>query len=390
MPSTSRQQRNGQGAIHDLIGPIMALEGTQHLVHRLAATRQIGRPGYPVLVMVACLIAQVLHQIPTITKLVRVLKGNRDLREACGIESPSGVPSEDAFYRFKKKLREGGFMEQASIALVDAIKKVIPDLGTDTAIDSTDIEAWCNVGRKTEDLRDRDASWGRRNFGSDGKSESYFGYKLQVIVDADHQVPLTWKLYPAGGNDFPYGVPVYTKAAREHEWFSPAHAIADKGYDTTPFYRHLETELSCRPIIPMRDNAQDATALLDKHGRPFCEVGPWEYAGTDYKNKRTKWRCPAGRRAWKCETRVNCGAPRTGKSCWLVAAHDWRKHTLIPRGTPRFDTLYKKRTSVEREFSLLKDQYLLDTIRVQGLAKVATHVAFCMFVRLAKFLAERS
>jgi hypothetical protein len=215
---------------------MMGLEATNSLIQRLEDTRATGRKGYPVPVMVACLVAQVLHQIPTVTKLVRMLRGNRDLREACGIASREAVPSEDAFYRFKRKLREGGFMEEANVGLVDAVKQAIPGLGKDTAIDSTDIQAWCNVGRRTEDLRDPDAAWGRRNFGPDGKSESYYGYKLQMMVDADHQVPLTWKLYAAGGNDFHHGIPLYEDAASEHEWFSPEHAMADKGYDATPFY----------------------------------------------------------------------------------------------------------------------------------------------------------
>jgi hypothetical protein len=152
----------------------------------------------------------------------------------------------------------------------------------------------------------------------------------------------------------------------------------------------LETVLGCRPIIPLRDQRKDKTGNLDEHGRPICKQGPWEYAGTDYKRKRTKWRCPAGRRPWTCPPSFDCRHPKTGNSVWLSAHQDWRKHTLVPRTTRRFKELYKKRTAVEREFSLLKDQYLLNVIRVQGLKKVAAHVELCIFVRLAKFLAERS
>jgi hypothetical protein len=45
---------------------------------------------------------------------------------------------------------------------------------------------------------------------------------------------------------------------------------------------------------------------------------------------------------------------------------------------------------VKREFSLAKDQYMLITLRVQGIERVRLHVEMSIFVRLAKALSELS
>ena len=71
-------------------------------------------------------------------------------------------------------------------------------------------------------------------------------------------------------------------------------------------------------------------------------------------------------------------------------ADDPRKHSLIPRGTRKFTQLYSKRGSVEREFSRLKGQFLLDTVRVQGIEKIKLHVDLSIFVRPLAVLVDRS
>jgi hypothetical protein len=379
----NRQFRTNGGTHH--LRRILELQAVQELIARLDGTRQTGRPGYPVGVMVAGLIARFLYRIPTITALVDLLRDHGDLREACGISSPEQVPSIDAFYRFHRKLRELGLLSEINAQLVDEIKAKVPDLGTDVAVDSTDVEAWCNTLRRT--LRDRDAAWGYRNFGPDGKKELYYGYKVHTMVCADHQIPLAWKVTPANSNDGPNGRDPFGLAKADHEWFDPSHGMMDKGYDAVETYRMLEEDFECRPVIPLRD-VKSESPLLDKQGHPFCEIGSWHYAGTDYKHKRTKWRCPFWKDKGCCPDHHLCTRSQNGKTCWLSANGNYRKHTLVPRGTPTFSALYGKRTSVKREFSLAKDQYMLTTLRAQGIERVRLHVEMSIFVRLAKALSE--
>ena len=57
--------------------------------------------------------------------------------------------------------------------------------------------------------------------------------------------------------------------------------------------------------------------------------------------------------------------------------------TPIKRGTPEWGDLYRRRTSVEREFGRLKHDYGLAFLRVRGLARVRLHADLCILARLA-------
>jgi Transposase DDE domain len=104
---------------------------------------------------------------------------------------------------------------------------------------------------------------------------------------------------------------------------------------------------------------------------PECEHGTWTFAGADFKNRRTKWRCPTG----QCQP----------KSIWQKAD---RCGPLVPRGSKRFGTLYAGRTAVEREFGRLKHEYGLAPLRTRGLARVQLHADLVMLARLSQALAR--
>jgi len=59
---------------------------------------------------------------------------------------------------------------------------------------------------------------------------------------------------------------------------------------------------------------------------PTCAHGEWRFAGSDFKRKASKWRCPTS----ACK-------PASG---WIKAD---RLHPLIPRQSPRWWKLYKAR-----------------------------------------------
>jgi transposase len=86
----------------------------------------------------------------------------------------------------------------------------------------------------------------------------------------------------------------------------------------------------------------------------------------DYGRKATKWRCPTG----ECKP----------ASRWIKAD---RLHPLIPRETPRFTALYRRRASVEREFGRLKNEWALAPLRVRGLDRVRLHADLTILAKLA-------
>jgi hypothetical protein len=92
-----------------------------------------------------------------------------------------------------------------------------------------------------------------------------------------------------------------------------------------------------RPVIPLRMTPAVKRGLASS---PSCEHGEWTFAGSDAKPGAAKYRCPTG----ECKP----------ASAWVKAD---RLHTLIPRGTDRWKSLYHQRSAVEREFGRLKNEW---------------------------------
>jgi hypothetical protein len=80
--------------------------------------------------------------------------------------------------------------------------------------------------------------------------------------------------------------------------------------------------------------------------------------------------------------RASGAAPPASKpaSAWIKAD---RLHPLIPRETPRFTALYRRRASVEREFGRLKHDWALAPLRVRGLDRVRLHADLTILAKLA-------
>jgi hypothetical protein len=106
------------------------------------------------------------------------------------------------------------------------------------------------------------------------------------------------------------------------------------------------------------------------HRPPSCEHGEWRFAGSDSKRGASKWRCPIG----------ECSPSR-----WIKAD---RLHPLIPRETPRFTAVYRRRAAVEREFGRLKHEWALAPLRVRGLDRVRLHADLTILAKLACTLAR--
>lgn len=95
----------------------------------------------------------------------------------------------------------------------------------------------------------------------------------------------------------------------------------------------------------------------------------WTFTGPDAKRGAAKYRWPSG----ECSS----------ASVWIRAD---RLHTLIPRETPRWKTLYRSRGAVEREFGRLKNEWAMLPLRVRRIERVALHVDLTILTRLTSAL----
>ncbi|MDP2661249.1 MAG: transposase, partial [Dehalococcoidia bacterium] len=62
---------------------------------------------------------------------------------------------------------------------------------------------------------------------------------------------------------------------------------------------------------------------------------------------------------------------------------DPRRYVPVPRETNQFERLYKTRTVCERVNSRLKENLLLDDLKVRGLPKVKVRIGLNLLVMLA-------
>ena len=126
------------------------------------------------------------------------------------------------------------------------------------------------------------------------------------------------------------------------------------------------------PGLPPGHPLRETPAVkAGKHRPPTCEHGEWTFAGSDAKRRAAKWRCPTG----------ECSPAST----WVGAS---RLHTLIPRGTARWQKLYRLRGAVERENGRLKNEWALLPLRVRRIERVALHADLTILARLATALAK--
>ena len=77
----------------------------------------------------------------------------------------------------------------------------LPPLGMVLAVDSTLFLTYSNPNRPV--VTDPDARWGVKHTskGKDGDTEWGFGYKMHLVSDATHGVPLTFTITPANEGD---------------------------------------------------------------------------------------------------------------------------------------------------------------------------------------------
>jgi IS5 family transposase len=342
------------------------------LIEQLEFLRWTGRPGYSTRTMMGVVLAKSLYALPTWTRTLTLVKEHTALRAAIGCEDNRDVPSIDAIYRFTKKLRNcEGQLQECIDSVLQSLHEKKPDMGRDIAIDGSSLPAYAR-GAKTRypgaperPFSDPDASWGHRSAISTRNSGTFYGYKIHMAIDTATELPLAWEIHTAKDAEAQFAISLLDEVTERG--FSVRTAALDKGYDYRHIYEECE-ERNVRPIIPLK---KTPAVKQDKHKPPTCEHGEWKFTGADYKRKATKWRCPTG----ECQP----------ASVWVKAD---RLHPLIPRETDRWKKLYCGRSSVEREFGRLKNQWALTPLRVRRIERVQLHADLTILTKLAYELAK--
>ena len=341
------------------------------LLARLQEYHPTGRPGYPLKALWQAYVASFILNLPHTNALIRRLEDEPDFRYLCGFFGP--LPHRTTFNRFIQRLSHHVDLVEACFAdLTHQLKTLIPDLGAEVAIDSTTVRTHSNPNRKR--VSDPQASWTAKNSARAkvGGKEWHHGYKVHMVADANHGVPLAHIVTTAKRNDSPELPAVIARTEALYPWFQPAAVMADRGYDSMANHKYLHQK-GILPIIHIRRKANAALydGIYTEQGVPTC-LGqvPMEYVRSD-PEKGHLYRCKGCHLA----DSMRGGIRHCDSQVWEDPSQNIRLFGVVRRGSQEWKDRYTKRQAIERVFKSMKESRRLERHCVRGLRQITLHAA---------------
>ena len=382
------------------------------LLDSLRRARGKGRDDYPVHVLWGTLLLAIVLRHSTMDACLQELQRNPALSLIIGIESESAVPKSYNMSRFLATLGEADHLvhlREIFAVLVKRLGQVVPDLGRNTAGDSTGL-----AGRPAESKLLQKAeleqglpqpTGGRKEYKDDDgvvtKIVEWFGYKLHLLVDVTHEIVISYRITDTKAGDNELIGDLVTQGKQN----LPPHRIHTLAYDKAAddgAVHELLHEEKIRPLIQNRNfklaepetvvgGRTPLNVVYDQAGTIHCydRVSPtpvrhpMAYIGHEPKRGTLKYRCPARHEGWKCPSDTACNGDRKyGLTVRIKQEIDLRRFPAIPRATKQFERMYKGRTAVERVNARLKIFWGLDDGQVYGSRRFHAHVGAVMVVHL--------
>lgn len=335
-----------------------------------------GRKGYSKESLFKALIGMQVSQLAHITELVNRLKTDPIFKRTCGFQYKE-TPSKSTFSRFVKLLSETDVLEKTYTSMLhDANEKGLLDAST-VAIDATKIDAYEHSVPKSKIPEDDPEfpNWGGK-LDTNGNFIKWFGWKMHALVDAKSGITLTYCLTPANIPDMDIAETLI-KNLKEvfYGELKPKYYVMDAGYDKLDLYKAIFNDYKGQSITPINwRSTKTPPEGINFEGQLICPMNfPYVYGGNDKGTIRLL--CPHVK--GKCDCPMGsewCTSSPNGYVGKARIKDNPRFVTAPFRGTDRFKTIYNKRTSVERTFGDLKDNYALDNIRVHTMRKAKVFV----------------
>jgi hypothetical protein len=294
--------------------------------------------------------------------------------------------------------------------LVQRLGRAVPDLGQETAGDSTYLNG--RPKKDEEAVAEEVAqglpqpSGGRKEYKDDEgrvtKVVEWFGYKWHLLVDVKHEVPLSYRITDtkAGDNEL---IEALVEQAKANLGDGRIKSLAyDKAADDVDVHKYLHKE-GIKPLIqnralwesepervlPGKPGRFPLNVVHDEPGTLYCydtTSNPpvrhkMAYMGYEKDRDTLKYRCPARHEGWNCPNEERCNA---GKEFGLIVRVpcelDLRRFPPIPRATREFERRYKGRTAVERVNGRAKVFWGVDDGNITGSRRFHGYVGVVMAV----------
>jgi hypothetical protein len=342
------------------------------------------------------------------------LRRNPALRLLVGIEREADVPNGWNITRFTNVLGQEpflGLLRDIFDQLVKNLGVAVPDLGRRTAGDSTALSGKPdpnpkNVAAEIEHGLPQPTGGKKEYRDDDGKvteTVEWFGYKLHLLVDAQHEVAVAYHITDTKAGDNERIEALVDQA----EANLPAKRIETLAYDKAAddvAVHELLDDHGIKPVVQIRKMWRDGESekviggriplhvVHDEAGTVFCYDTqseppirrPMSYDGHEASRGTLKYRCPARVEGFVCGSEDKCNADKPyGMTVRVDQQIDMRRFPPIPRATKQFERLYKGRTSVERVNARLKVFWGIDDGHVKGSRRFHAHVGAVMVAHVA-------
>jgi hypothetical protein len=394
----------------------------QELLQGLRSARGRGRDDYPVEHLWGVVLLTVALRHDCFESCLAELHRNPALYKLIGISCVADIPNLWNVSRFLEGLgREPHLTRVREVfdTLIRRLGQTVPDLGRDTAGDSTHL---CGRAKKNEEaVADEVAqglpqpTGGRKEYkdaeGRVTKVVEWFGYKWHLLVDVKHEIPLAYQITDtkAGDNEL---IPDLVEQAKANLPAGRMQSLTyDKAADDEKVHQFLHDE-GIKPLIQNRRLWKEEperplpgppgrfplNVVHDEAGTLYCydTTGAtpvrhkMAYVGYEKDRETLKYRCPARHEGWECPSEGRCNA---GKNYGLIvrvpSELDLRRFPPIPRATKEFERRYKGRTAVERVNGRAKVFWGVDDGNITGSRRFHAYVGVVMvvFAGLATLLA---
>jgi hypothetical protein len=388
----------------------------QELLDGLRAARGRGRNDYPVEHLFGVVVLTVALRHHSFESCIAELHRNPSLCRLVGIPAVEHIPNAWNVSRFLDVLGQEPHLSRLRRVfdcLVARLGVAVPDLGRDTAADATGLNARPKKGAEAvaEEAEQGlpQPSGGRKEYtdeeGRVTKVVEWFGYKLHLMVDVKHEVPLAFCVSDTKAGDNERVAPLvdqaranlpegriqtlaYDKAADDEKVHECLHQA---GIKPLIHNRALWKEEPERPL-PGPKGRYPLNVVHDEAGTVYCydQSGKapvrhrMAYVGYEKDRETLKYRCPARHEGWRCGNDGRCNEGREyGLIVRVEHTLDLRRFPPIPRATAKFERMYKGRTAVERVNARAKIFWGVDDGNVRGARRFCAYVGVVMAVCVA-------
>ena len=350
-----------------------------------------GPKGYSWKCLFTALIAMQVEQITTIKSLVHRMKSDPVFKRSLGFEYFDKTPSEATLNRFINLLASTDILEKTFRQMIRSARKLGIIDTSNVAIDASKLTAYEHSVPKSRIPENNPTfpNWGGK-LDTNGNFIKWFGWKMHALVDTTSGIPISYIITPANIADMDVAEKLIQKMMDDYdEEIHPKYYMMDAGYDKPKLYDAIHTKFHGQAIIPINwRTTKTPPEAMKMEGQLVCAMNyPYVYGGND--NGTIRLLCPHA--CGKCDCPMGsawCTCAASGYVGKVKIKDDPRFITAPFRGTPAFEKLYNQRTSVERTFGDLKDNYNLDNIMVSKMERAKVFMDLSCIALLASRLSD--